>query len=519
MGMLGFVLVATTFPMITEALANEKVSVGPPYYAAWMQPLGLLMFLLMGIGTLFGWKKTSNDALKRAFIWPTVSFVVAVALHVLLGAKLGFPAVVWGDAIYPGALGSALRAFNAFTPVLGFALAVFNTAIIVQEFVLLFRARARSGAGKDVPRILYWLGGLPGFLYTLVTLSPQSRRRYGGYIVHFGIVLMFLGFAGKSWNVDKETTMVPGQTFETQGYTLHYVGPRMEVDNAKRMVFADIRVTKGGKEVGQLSPAKFIYKKMPESPTTEVSMLHSVRDDLYLVIGMINPQTKQASLQVHVNPLVSWIWVGCLVLIAGSIICMWPQLEPNESRVWAFARGGAAVAASVTLGIGIAILPAPAMAQGAGVSSLHSGTVKIENDKERALFSSLRCMCGTCARELLSSCGCNVAEDTRTELRAKLAAGETKEQITEEYVREYGPEALAVPPNTGALKAIWALPAAAVCAGGVGLFFMMRRLRKANDGGSGDASKPAGARAGGKTETTRDEYDARLDEELRDLDD
>lgn len=509
-----FVLVATTFPMITEAISGDKVSVGPPYYNAWVQPIGLVIFGLMGIGTLFGWKKTSEAALKRAFFWPTLSMVVVATLHFTIGKRFGYPAVVWSDAVYGGALGAILRAFNAFTPVVGIALCVFNAAIIVQEFVMLFKARNKTGADKT-PSLLWWLGGIPGFLFTLVTLSPASRRRYGGYIVHLGIVLMFFGFTGKSWTLDKEATLQQGETIEVGDYRLKYVAPRMELDVTKRMVFADIDVLdKTGRMLGKVAPAKFIYKRMPESPTTEVAMLHSLRDDLYVVVGTMNPQTKTASLQFHVNPLVSFIWFGCIILIGGSIICMWPQLEPRESRVWAFARGGASVAASVCLGVILALTPARAFAQSTGPMP-HSGTVHLLNDEEHAFFSKMRCMCGGCARDLLSTCPCGQADDARNEARAKLAAGKTQQQVLDEYVAQWGQAAMAIPPDKGAMKAIYALPLAAIAAGGVGLVIVIRRWRKRAGGAEGvrASSVPSTKRS-----AARDEYDARLDDELKDLD-
>jgi cytochrome c-type biogenesis protein CcmH/NrfF len=221
---------------------------------------------------------------------------------------------------------------------------------------------------------------------------------------------------------------------------------------------------------------------------------------------MISPQTKMASLQIHVNPLVSWIWLGCIILIGGSIICMWPQLESSESRVWAFAKSGAAVAASIAVGIFVATLPSPAYAQSA--SSLHTGTVRIENAREKLIFSSLRCMCGDCARQLLSECGCPVAEDARTEIRSEIAGGMSDDDIIKAYMAEpgHGAGALAVPPNQGFMRAIWALPLGAVVAGGVGLVFIVRRWRKS------DPEKPAEKAA------PKDEYDSRLDEELKDLD-
>ncbi len=190
LGFMLFVCVATTFPMISEAFWNEKVTVGPPYYNAWVQPIGLVIFALMGIGTLLGWKKTSPQLLRKAFFWlPSFHAGAAVVLLALVGKKIGFAAVVWGEPIYAGALGQGLRAFNAITPALGIALVGFNVAVILQEFTMLFRSRAKSGADKGVPSVLWYAGLVPGFLYTMITLPPPSRRRYGGYmVVALGIV-------------------------------------------------------------------------------------------------------------------------------------------------------------------------------------------------------------------------------------------------------------------------------------------------------------------------------------------
>jgi cytochrome c-type biogenesis protein CcmF len=556
LGFLLFVLVATTFPMLSEAFSGEKVTVGPPYYNAWVQPLGLTIFALMGIGTLFGWKKTSEAALKRAFMAPLAATGIAVALHFAIGKHVGFPAIVWGDAIYGGPLGTALRSFNAITPVLGISLCVFNATILIQEFYLLFRSRRKTGAAKDsawlwpvgfVFSLVAILGVVlmrksfpsatafgatvvvgslvalvaPYFLYTLISLPHASRRRYGGYIVHFGLVFMFFGFTGKSWTIDRETSMSPHEHYQVAGYDLEYLGPRMELDVTKRMAFADVAVSRGGHRLGVLNPAKFMYKKMPDSPTTEVSMMHSLRDDLYLVVGTISPQTKVATFQIHINPLVSWIWFGAIILIFGSIVSMWPELAPAESRAWAFARGAAGAAASFTLGVVIASLPAPAWAQAPPaapvVNAMHesTGTVRILNEREHALFNSLRCMCGTCARDLLSTCTCDTAEEAREALRKKIAEGETNDQIILEYAQQYGSDSLAVPPNKGAMRAIYAVPLVAIAAGGAGVVALIRKWQRASRGGAQPApkrsSKAAGAPGG-------DDYDARLDEELRDLD-
>jgi cytochrome c-type biogenesis protein CcmF len=447
-------------------------------------------------------------------------------------------------------MGKAAQLFNAYTPVMGFSLVVFNFVVIVQEFTLLFRSRTKTGANKT-PRALWGtagaailagatimkmtsgpvhlagtitlaLGAIVGvctFGWTMITLPPTGRRRYGGYIVHLGIAFMFLGFTGKSWGIDRETTLSPGQTYTIDRLTVQYVGPRMEVDNTKRMIFADVRVLENGVEVDKLDPAKFIYKKMPEQPTTEVSMMHTIRDDLYLVVGTINPETKTATLQLHLNLLVGWIWFGALILIFGSVICMWPELEPEESRVWQVVRGASAIATSITIGVILALLPVPAFAQ--QTATQHAGSVQMDDLKEKQVFGQLRCMCGTCARELLSSCACSTADATRERLRMRLQRGDTPEMIVKDYTAEFGIEALAIPPNQGAMRAIYAVPIVALVGTGVGLAVALRRWRSNANSAEGDASSGTKKKRGAKAEATteRDDYDDRIDAELRDLDD
>jgi cytochrome c-type biogenesis protein CcmF len=506
--LLFFILIATTFPLISEALTGEKVTVGPLFYKAWVQPLGLLLLFLMGVGTLFGWKKTSPEALRRACLIPFSALGIAVVLHFAVGGWLGFPAVVYAEPIYSGALGSALRTFNAFTPVMGVSLCVFNAAVIVQEFVLLFRSRAKTGASKATPAVLWWLGGLPGLVHTLFTLPPPSRRRYGGYVVHLGIVLMFIGFSGQSWNSDKETTLMPGHSYEVSDYRITYNGPRMEVDTSARQISADVDIYRGDKYLGHLAPGKRIFKKQAESPVTQVAILHGMRDDVYVIVGTIDPTSKVATFQIHINPLVSWIWLGCLVLIAGSIVCMWPQLELGESRAWAGARGTAAVGASVLLGIMLAATPT-ARAQ----DMSHEGIVHIENDAERSIFENVRCMCGDCARDLLSTCPCSTADAARAAIRAKMKAGESRDRILAEYAAQYGDVSLAVPPNRGVLRAIWVVPVAGIALGAFGLARMMKRWRQT------PAENTPEHRNGAGTPAAKDPYDARVDDELKDLDD
>ncbi|MGA2449528.1 MAG: cytochrome c-type biogenesis CcmF C-terminal domain-containing protein [Polyangiaceae bacterium] len=360
--LLFFVLVATTFPLVSQALDGESVTIGPPFYKAWVQPLGLLLLLLMGLGTLFGWRKTSPLALRRASVAPGIATVAAILLHLSVGRALGFPAVVLSDPLYSGLLGVPLRWFNAVTPLLGLALCVFNVAVILQEFVFLVRARSQrlpaTFAGRRFRRVWTLLGDIS-------SIPQRARRRYGGYIVHFGIVLMFFGFTGLSWNSDREVSLLPGESVTLHGHTLRYVGPRTEADDNKRMIFADVDLFDGAHYEGRLSPAKFIYRKQPEMPTSEVAISHGLREDVYLVVGTITPTNKNvATFQIHVNPLVTWIWLGCIVLILGSVVCLWPAVAAQESRAWAGVRTLAGVAASLVFGVSLAATPLARIAMG-----------------------------------------------------------------------------------------------------------------------------------------------------------
>jgi cytochrome c-type biogenesis protein CcmF len=364
LGGMTFILVATMFPKISEWLWSEKVTVGPTFFNRWMAPIGILIFMLMGLAPLFGWRKTSGVSLRRAFTAPVVAGVVMGALHLILGARLGFPAIVpvdpsepSGTSILPTLLYWFARALDPVRnalPLIVITLCGFNIAVIVQEFARGVAARRRSADKR---------GETESIRVALFRLIEKSRRRYGGYVVHLGIIAMFIGFTGRAWGVDLETSMIPGQKQELGRYTLTYEGTRREVDPNKMMILADLTIEQGGKVVGTLSPGKFIYKRMPSSPTTEVSIHRTMRDDLYAVLGNANPETKRATFQFHVNPLVNWIWLGTLILIFGATVSLWPELVYGEQAAWAFVRAAATGITGTAVALLVAAAPAMAYAK------------------------------------------------------------------------------------------------------------------------------------------------------------
>ncbi len=333
-----FIAVATVWPRISEALLDQKSTLGPTFYNTWLPLIALPVFALMGVAPLLGWRKTSPELFRKSFRWPIAVMVLGAVLHVTLGRRMGFPAFITIDPIYPGPLGSALARCASTYPFFTVALVFFNITVVTQEFVRGVRSRQKTNAGEFV-------------LLSLFNLMAKSRRRYGGYMVHVGIAVMFIGFAGRGWGVDKEVSLAPGQSTTIEEYTVTYAGPRMEVDNEKRMIFADVDVLRDGKPAGRLSPAKFIYKSMQEAPSTEVARYITPRNDLYIIIGMVNPQTKMASFQIHVNILISLIWLGGGILVFGALVAMWPDVALEEAGAFGYIRAAASVATALIFGL------------------------------------------------------------------------------------------------------------------------------------------------------------------------
>jgi cytochrome c-type biogenesis protein CcmF len=338
LSLLVFIMVATTWPRISEWLLDRKSTLGPTFYNQWLPPIALTVFGLMGVAPLLGWRKTSPELFKKSFIWPLIAMAAAMALHLALGKSLLFPAFVDVDPLYESTLGRGLAKFATTYPFITVALAAFNVAVVVQEFARGIRARQKTHKSESA-------------FVSLFQLVAKSRRRYGGYVVHVGIAVMFLGFAGRAWGIDKEVSLKPGETAEIAEYKITYIGTRMEVDEEKRMVFADVDVERYGKPVGRLSPAKFIYKATPEAPSTEVARHITAKNDLYMIIGMVSPTTKIAAFQMHVNHLISFIWFGVSILIFGAMIAMWPDIAFEEAGAFSYVRAAGAVATSVVFGL------------------------------------------------------------------------------------------------------------------------------------------------------------------------
>jgi cytochrome c-type biogenesis protein CcmF len=505
MGMLFFVLIATTFPLISEALRSETVTVGPGYYNKWMVPLGLVLMSLTGVGPLLAWRKSTRAHLWKVMLLPSVVSITMVLIHALVGPHYGFPAYVKTDDIYDTLTGRVLAVVYGCAPVLATTVCSFVLAGHLQEFWRGTRVRMRTRN--------------EGFFTALVELVTRAKRRYGGYLVHMGLVAMYFGFTGSAYDTEKEAALRPGESLEVRGFQIRYDGSRMEVDPNRRMVFSDMTVLKDGKRVADIAPAKFIYSKPQDTATTEVAIRSTLSEDIYAIMNTVNPQTKLGTFRIIVRPFVAWIWLGGLFMIFGTFVSASPSIREvlGEAVMSPSTRRGmpAAWATSILLLLAAAAALAAwqvsgshASAQADGSSSLHAGSVSMKNPIEKQLFERLLCMCGDCQRLPLSSCSCSVADEMRAKVRDKLAAGVSPQTIQDDYRQEFGARAIAIPSDHGLDRALWAVPLGLIAAAAGVLIWRGKKWVLPAPKLAGPSLAPHSA----------DGYDAALDAELRKLD-
>lgn len=288
------IFLGTIFPLISEAVAGVQVSVGAPYFNSVTVPLFLLLVFLMGVGPMIAWKKASWDNLRRNFLWPTVaSFVVALFLFIWL--------------------------VRDFLPLLGFTLLSFVVFTILFDTTLAVRARQRI-AGE-------------GVFSALVTLARRNQRRYGGLIVHLGVVLIFLGIAGSmSYSIEREVTLQIGEGLSIGRYHIQFEGLKRSQQPTHSRVEAAFRVFNEGHEIGVLSPALKFFPNQ-KSPVGRAVYRSTLIEDLYIILsGFSEVEQNQATLKVLVRPLLAWIWIGGFVIALGTIVAVLPSRRKLAQR-------------------------------------------------------------------------------------------------------------------------------------------------------------------------------------------
>ncbi len=278
------VFFGTVFPLLSEAVRGVKVSVGAPFFNQVNVPLFLSLVFLMGVGPLIAWRRASLDNLKRNFLWPVALGIVTAAAAFALGVR------------------SLLAALT-------FATTVFVAVTIAVDFTRATRARLRVGES-----LLPAMGGL----------LLRHNRRYGGFVVHLGILVIALGVMGShAWSVQTETTLHRGETAELAGYGVRFDGLSAVEESNHFKVVGEFTVS-NGRVLGVLRPAKKFYPQ-EQAPIAYVDYRLGLKEDLYLVLGDFARDGSQATIKLQVNRLVSWIWIGGLVLTLGALLAILPE--------------------------------------------------------------------------------------------------------------------------------------------------------------------------------------------------
>jgi len=662
-----FVLFATMFPTISEAIDGARVSVGIEFFNRWITPFGLILLLLAGAAPLLAWRKTTRERLYTQFMFPTVLCVLTI-----VGLVIFVPQSTRTSAMFADTLHLPVSLIN-----FGFCAFVFGS--IIQEFVRGVIVRRRQ-TGSDPVSSLF------GLILT-------KRRKYGGYIVHLGIAVLFIGFAGKTYDrmIDRtvakpihavmDATMLPqGQTVSPEVISLvntathemlrddvgladqlarniertrdatrianagqlreivglgpkalasleayakapHHVtwqGPaqkRLSVTSAKQTLvshgvdpnrinvqqvgqmivatsayqvdveiqarirknlselaevptemidlrakpaawfeFADYRfvydalihtsddhkdavtaqvsIWHEGAWLATVYPAKWDYHKSADQATTEVAIKVRFSEDVYVVLTGYDLDAELANFRVYVNPLISWVWIGFLILTLGTFVCLIPQGLVDRVGTRPQSRIGRAADVGLFIGVILGLILAGSAAaapvehvpagQGMGQSGVgYASMNRPANETDGKAMKELICPCG-CARQTIHECDCKTAADLRENVQTILAdydMADTKQRaagydkVLEYFVHEYGERVLATPKS----KVSWLFPSLAVV-GGLGLLFVVGRrwiVKPGKDAATG-ATKP-GAEVPKKT-AADDAYADKLDDELAETD-
>jgi cytochrome c-type biogenesis protein CcmF len=306
MGALFGVFWGTIFPILSEIVTGDKITVGPPYFNRVVIPILWLLMVLMGIGPLMAWRHTSPQKFSSYVRFPVLITMGAIVIMIVAGIRRP-------------------------VAVIGFATCAFVGVITVLEFVRGVKARQRT-AGES------WYQGLP-------TLIARNRQRYGGYIVHIGMVLLTLGVVGSSvYKIEVRKSVQPGESFAAGAFTFTFNGLRSERERDRDTLVAVVTVAKDGTEIATLEPHRHFYIAS-QQPATIPAIHSSIMEDAYLSFGVYDSASGLGTFQAFINPLVIWVWLGGLVYIVGWFIAGWPDMtEEKRLAEVRFRRGVAAPA-------------------------------------------------------------------------------------------------------------------------------------------------------------------------------
>ncbi|HTC76174.1 MAG TPA: heme lyase CcmF/NrfE family subunit [Edaphobacter sp.] len=297
------VLWGTLFPVLSEYVQGTKVTMGAPFYNRVNLPIGLFLLFLTGIGPLLAWRSTSLRSIRRNFILPSIAMGVALVVLLAVGVRPWAAGDDWQSTL-----------FSLVT----FTLAAGVITAIGAEFL-----RGASVVATQTGKNL---------LASTVLLVRRNTRRYGGYIVHFGIVVMFIGIAGGAFNQSHEQEMGSGDALTLGPYRVVCETYTQDSNKNFDTEYALLNVFRGGKKITQLAPERRFYQASQTS-STMVALHSTLASDLYVIYEGRNPDTDKPIIKVFLNPLMNWIWIGVLIVVAGTFLALVPNLTRATVRV------------------------------------------------------------------------------------------------------------------------------------------------------------------------------------------
>lgn len=550
-----FVLFATLFPTLSEAINGERITVGPPFFNKWMIPIGLSLLFLAGAAPLLAWRRTSSRRLGGQFAMPTALMAVTVAVLAIFWPQTRVLTPFFSEALeLPVAL-------------INFGIIAFVLGSIGQEFWGGMRVRMRQTGGDP--------------LTSLIGIIMAKRRKYGGYIIHLGVAVMFIGFAGKCFEAERNFTLTPGETYSIRDYQITY--DRLEVDDTDSdhvmRWISHLSLKKDERFAKHMAPEVRNYTKS-EQPVHEVSVHTSLTpgedffEDLYLVFNSFESDTQLGSFTVFVNPLINWVWLGFGFLALGTIFCLiredWAASMSGrrKTRVGRSAEVALVLLAAGAVTFGLTSLANAQAEHATGHQVSGSATAQNRGDDaglmaryrvkaaeavraaqpgldpqsaefqsemqkqlepiaeaNRQLFKDLVCTCG-CPRESLYHCKCGFAAGERGfilgildshDLWTQEGRDKAREDVIKKMMKRHaseeegsGTHVLMVVPDEGFNKLAWAFPYLAFMGALALLFGISRRWVR-----SGQAELAIGATA--ELEEDEDFSDI-LDDQLRETD-
>ncbi len=292
------VLWGTLFPILSEYVVGNKVTVSAPFYNRVAVPIGLFLLFLTAIGPLLAWRSSSFRSIRKNFIVPVIAAVVTGIVVIVSGVR---PWTIF-TTDHPG----------EFYSFMAYCLGALVVTAIASEFLRGARVISRN-TGQ-------------GMLASVIQLTRRNTRRYGGYIVHFGVVVIFIGISGQAFNQSQEQEMALHQSINIGPYTVQCEGYSQDTNPNYDTEYALLNVYRDGKLVTKMAPERRFYNAS-QQPLTMVANHSTLAWDLYVIYSGKNPDSGQPIIRVFLNPLVAWIWIGVAIIVFGTAVALVPNLS------------------------------------------------------------------------------------------------------------------------------------------------------------------------------------------------